>query len=444
MRKSTLSRFNSDQGAGNYKKKFDKNPIERVRNYSEQKLIREKIAELSGVGTEDWALDMPCGVGRFYPVLNEYFPRVVQADWSGPMLQVARENLAPDAAGYVRLSATETPFCDKQFALVYSVRLCHHLPTPEERRAYIEEILRVSRGWVVLSFLDTFAPHTLYRSLWRRLKGKPLKWRISEEEVAAIAESQGFAVVDSWLLSRAFSGQRYIVLLRVSEAGAPAEPETAQAEAAKLETGGGAAIPSPEPSGIAARVARPGWWERVARVVSVWRGLTIGSLLAACLFLDAGSVEMDSVVLPAGVAIYALGAGLRAWARMHLHHRTATRQAFATSGPYRWVRNPLYLGNLGIIAGLAVYAETVYIAPLVIAISAALYGISARREEARLERLCGPAFRDYRNAVPAWIPFFPAGQPVPLSWKTAWLALRTESAILLALVPFVLVELYLS
>jgi len=64
VRKSTLSRFNSDQGAGNYKKKFDKNPIERVRNYSEQKLIREKIAELSGVGTEDWALDMPCGVGR--------------------------------------------------------------------------------------------------------------------------------------------------------------------------------------------------------------------------------------------------------------------------------------------------------------------------------------------------------------------------------------------
>lgn len=444
MRKSTLTRFNSNQGAGNYKKKFDTKRVERVKDFLEQRQIERQIADLSKNVGESWVLDMPSGIGRFYPVLKKYFPRVLQADWSELMLQIARENLAPDAVGYLRVSASELPFRDQQFELVYSVRLCHHLPASEERRRYIKEILRVSRGCVVLSFLDTFSPHNIYRSFSRWLRGKPLKHHISAEDVADIAETRGFAVVNSSLVSRVFSGQRYVVLVRASQTAEGAEAESPKKNIAESVVSKKYGVQTSEPPAIAACGAKQTWLKRMFRHIRVWRGLVIGLLLVGCLFLDVGSVEMDSVVLPLGAAIYAVGAGLRAWAQMHCSYRMTTRRPFATTGPYRWVRNPLYLGNLGIISGLAVFAENVYIAPFLFTVSAALYGISAKREEARFERLCGPEYREYRNAVPGWIPNVPIGKQACLSPKTVWLGVRNQKAVVLALVPFIVMELFFT
>ncbi|MFO7975671.1 MAG: methyltransferase domain-containing protein [Candidatus Hydrogenedentota bacterium] len=444
MRKSTLSRFNSNQGAGNYKKKFDTQHIERIKNHSEQRLIERKIADLSRNEEANWVLDMPCGTGRFYPVLKKHFPRVVQADCSESMLRIARENGDPDAAGYLRLSALELPFRDQQFELVYSVRLCHHLPASEERRRYIKEILRVSRGCVVLSFLDTFSPHNIYRSFSRWLRGKPLKHHISAEDVADIAEVRGFAVVNSSLVSRMFSGQRYVVLVRASQTAEGAEAESPRKNVAESVVSNKYGVKTSEPPAMAECGAKQTWFKRMFRHIQVWRVLVIGLLLAVCLFVDVDSVEMDNVVLPLGAAIYAVGVGLRAWAQMHRDYCMITRKPFATTGPYRWVRNPLYLGNLAIIAGLAVFAETIYLAPLVLAVSAALYGVSAKREETRFERLCGREYREYRNAVRGWIPVFPMGKRTRLSPKTVWLGVRNQKAIMLALVPFIVMELFFT
>ena len=51
-----------------------------------------------------------------------------------------------------------------------------------------------------------------------------------------------------------------------------------------------------------------------------------------------------------GVPVSFMGLALRAWAAGHL----AKNQELTTSGPYRFLRNPLYIGTLLVAAGLVV------------------------------------------------------------------------------------------
>ena len=62
-----------------------------------------------------------------------------------------------------------------------------------------------------------------------------------------------------------------------------------------------------------------------------------------------------------GLPISVLGLLLRAWAAGHL----AKNQELATSGPFAYVRNPLYLGTLITAAGLVVAAREVWLVVVV-------------------------------------------------------------------------------
>ena len=111
---------------------------------------------------------------------------------------------------------------------------------------------------------------------------------------------------------------------------------------------------------------------------------------------------MQSLVL--GLIPITLGEALRLWATTHLHKN----DALTVSGPYAYLRNPLYLGTLMIGCGFAMVAAT----PL----AYALLGIfmlgyyvyympyKNRIEGARLEALYGDAFRRYATAVPSLLP----------------------------------------
>jgi protein-S-isoprenylcysteine O-methyltransferase Ste14 len=73
------------------------------------------------------------------------------------------------------------------------------------------------------------------------------------------------------------------------------------------------------------------------------------------------------------------------------------------SGPYRWVRNPMYLGHLVFFAGLAVTLES-WIALAVLAFHAFWFDRRVREDEERLAGLFGDAYRDYCRRVKRWIP----------------------------------------
>lgn len=441
MRQSTLIRFNSKEGAAKYVTKFESHLTERMRNHSEQALIESIVSHLSlGNITSSLALDMPCGIGRFYPVLQEHSKHVLQADWSMSMLQTARAGHASTALGFVRLLATELPFADGQFDLILSARLCHHIPTAEERRKYIAELFRVSRKWVVISYLDTFSPHNIYRSTSRWLSGKTPKWHISQDEVIEIAIQEGYVPVYSTLLSSLFSGQRYSVMMRLPDAAAEPDAHKPSVDAIPVRNQPKVSpAESPPPPKLRTRRGKESFCN-----ISPWYVFFMAIALAFCLFTNVGVVEQDNIVLPLGAGLFLTGVLLRYWARLHLLSRLQKGAVFIQTGPYAWVRNPLYLGNIAIIGGFAIMTEAVFFAPIVIAIAFTMYALVVRNEEKRLMRSCGASFRDYCLAVPRWIPRLPRVKKLLDGDRCYFLALRGETRVFLFLFPILLEQLFES
>ena len=234
MRSFTLRRFNSTEGAANYAAKFDGQRVERIKNWYEQRLVARLLRSCSIPASGALVLDFPGGFGRFLPALRGVSPYVVEGDWSWPMLRTAREKHGSRGTSFVRASAVELPFADSSFDLVFSVRLSHHFPTDEERSRYIHELFRVSRGLVLLSYLDAASFHHVARALGRRIKGKrPKSGAAAGTAIAEAAAGSGFEVVTSVPLSRIFSGQQYVLCKRTADV-----PEALAAPAARaLELG---------------------------------------------------------------------------------------------------------------------------------------------------------------------------------------------------------------
>jgi hypothetical protein len=145
-----------------------------------------------------------------------------------------------------------------------------------------------------------------------------------------------------------------------------------------------------------------GTWARVrGRLGAVSRSsklrLRLGALIAIGLVVAAGRGHEPSVI---GLAVVALGMGLRLWASGHLHKR----ETLAVSGPYRWVRHPLYLGTLIAIAGGFVLVKLYLLLPVALAIMMVVYLRRIGHEERDLRRHFGQSYDDYCARVPGLIP----------------------------------------
>jgi len=72
-------------------------------------------------------------------------------------------------------------------------------------------------------------------------------------------------------------------------------------------------------------------------------------------------------------------------------------------GPYRYTRNPMYLGHLIFFAGLALTLDS-WLGAALFAFHAVWFDRRARGDEARLAQLFGQPYRDYRSRVKRWVP----------------------------------------
>ena len=107
----------------------------------------------------------------------------------------------------------------------------------------------------------------------------------------------------------------------------------------------------------------------------------------------------DRTSLTTGLPLSLLGLGLRAWAAGHL----AKNETLATSGPYAWIRNPLYIGTLLVAAGLVVAARQAELAVLFAAVFLLVYLPVIELEEQHLRKLF-PQYADYADRVPSLLP----------------------------------------
>ena len=73
------------------------------------------------------------------------------------------------------------------------------------------------------------------------------------------------------------------------------------------------------------------------------------------------------------------------------------------TGPYAYVRNPLYLGSIIIAIGFAVAARDLWVAVAILAMFVLIYVPVIRGEETFLRKQF-PAYDDYARRVPALLP----------------------------------------
>ena len=73
------------------------------------------------------------------------------------------------------------------------------------------------------------------------------------------------------------------------------------------------------------------------------------------------------------------------------------------AGPYRWVRNPMYLGHLVFLAGLALALGS-WIGAALLVFHAAWFDRRVREDEERLAGLFGEPYREYCRRVKRWVP----------------------------------------
>ena len=93
-----------------------------------------------------------------------------------------------------------------------------------------------------------------------------------------------------------------------------------------------------------------------------------------------------------GLFIACAGECLRVWAAGHLEKgREVTR-----SGPYRFLRHPLYAGSVTIAVGVAVASRSVTVAAVASVYMAVTIAAAIRLEEAQLRLAFGTTYDDYR------------------------------------------------
>lgn len=149
-------------------------------------------------------LDLPCGAGRFWPMLAENKTRIViGADNSADMVAIATEHCPKEIASQfttLQTSAFAIDLPDASVDSIFSMRLMHHIGQAEHRVAMLKEFHRVTRDTVILSLwvdgnLKAYKRKKLEAK--RSKKGEKNRFVIPAKQIEQDFAQAGFVVLDS-------------------------------------------------------------------------------------------------------------------------------------------------------------------------------------------------------------------------------------------------------
>jgi protein-S-isoprenylcysteine O-methyltransferase Ste14 len=133
-------------------------------------------------------------------------------------------------------------------------------------------------------------------------------------------------------------------------------------------------------------------WSKIARRIRVPLGFIFALLYFWLARPTWWSLALGMILVVPGLLIRALASG---------HVRK--NEALATSGPYAYTRNPLYLGSLLMGLGFCVAARSWWVGIALVIMFFAIYLPVIRDEEAFLRRRF-PEFQEYAKRVPRMLP----------------------------------------
>ncbi len=131
------------------------------------------------------------------------------------------------------------------------------------------------------------------------------------------------------------------------------------------------------------------WFQR-------WR-VPLGFVSAAVFLIFARPTLWTLLI---GAAVSVVGLLIRGWAAGHIRKNAE----LATSGPYAFTRNPLYLGSFFLGLGFTISSGRWQLGVMFALLFLGIYLPVMRVESATLAQLFGESFRKYAEAVPMFVP----------------------------------------
>ncbi len=143
--------------------------------------------------------------------------------------------------------------------------------------------------------------------------------------------------------------------------------------------------------------------------------------------------------LPALAAVGLVVALAGAVVRLYASGFIVKNQELATDGPYRFVRHPLYTGNILLVVGFALAGSRWWGIPLALFFFWFYYPTAIEYEDRKLHRLFGAAWEQWSARTPALMPRFGSVPPAGAGDRRWSLAVSTRRngelvCVLLALV----------
>ena len=139
-------------------------------------------------------------------------------------------------------------------------------------------------------------------------------------------------------------------------------------------------------------MAIQGWFQfKKVRLLLAWGSIPI---LLLCSHMNDRSFQWGAVLM-------VIGEMIRFWALGFMEKKG---QKLAMSGPYAFVRNPLYVGNFFLGLGVTVIVWNWIVLVLFLVGFLGIYAGTIRGEEKHLQEMFGQTFVDYCKNVPAFLP----------------------------------------
>lgn len=208
---------NSFDSAAAARKYAARKNVDNPRNVLEQNAILECM-DWDGRTSPGNCLDIPCGTFRLGKILLDRNLQITASDYSTNMLEQAM--LMADSldsnhrVNFSQQDIRTTGFESQSFDLIICNRLFHHYSSSTVRVTVLNELRRLCRDLLVISYFDSLS----LSNAWRRLKHisglKPQKDRfaISRKQLRREAELAGFEVVHQAPIRRFISPQTYATL----------------------------------------------------------------------------------------------------------------------------------------------------------------------------------------------------------------------------------------
>ena len=129
-----------------------------------------------------------------------------------------------------------------------------------------------------------------------------------------------------------------------------------------------------------------------------------------------------------GLILIFLGESIRIWAAGHLQKN----EILTVTGPYAYVKNPLYIGTILITMGFCILADNIYLLAVATFMFCFHYIPYKKRIEGdRLKKRFGIQYEDYDQKVPEYLPRWTPYSDKRVSWQFRCFIENSEEGILL-------------